>query len=76
MKYSEKEPRLVYRLGLIPSQALDEYEYQFYLKFASTFELENDLITQETLDKMGDVVSSNIQNRIMSTAWNNYLRYR
>ena len=38
--------------GVIPSQVFDEYKYQLFLEFASVYELENDIITQETLDKM------------------------
>jgi hypothetical protein len=66
----------VYYGGLIPSQVFNEEEYQSYLKFASAYELENDIITQETLDKMGHKLSKEIQNRITANAWNTYLRYR
>jgi hypothetical protein len=65
----------VYYGGLIPSQVFDEYEYQSFLKFASSYELENDIVTQETLDKMGDNLSSKLQQRMISNAWNTYLKY-
>ena len=64
----------VYYGGLIPSQVFDEYEYQFYLKFASSYELENDMVTKETLDKMSDNLSTKLQQRIISNAWNTYLK--
>ena len=66
----------VYYGGLIPSRILNENEYQSYLNFASPYELENNIITQETLDKMGNEISTGIQNRITANAWNTYLRYR
>lgn len=65
----------VYWGGLNPSQVFNDDEYQSYLNFASAYELENDIITQETLDKMGDKLSTEIQNRITANAWNTYLRY-
>ncbi len=61
--------------GLIPSQVFDEYEYQSYLEFASSYELENDIVTKETLDKMGENLSIDIQNRITINAWNTYMKY-
>lgn len=66
----------VYYRGLIPSKVLNEEEYQSYLNFASPYELENDLITKETLDKMGDGLSSKLETRLIADAWNNYLKYR
>jgi hypothetical protein len=66
----------VYYGGLIPSQVFDEYEYQSFLKFASAYELENDLLTKETLDKMDDNLSPKLQQRMISNAWNTYLKYR
>jgi hypothetical protein len=65
----------VYWGGLNPSQVFNDDEYQSYLNFASAYELENDLVTKETLDKMGDKLSTEIQNRITANAWNTYLRY-
>jgi hypothetical protein len=67
---------MIYYGGLIPSQVFDEYEYQFFLKFASAYELENDIITQETLDKMSDGLSSKLQEKIISNPWNKYLKHR
>lgn len=66
----------IYWGGLIPSQVFDDVEYQSYLNSASSYELENDIITKETLDKMGHSLSTKIQNRIMANAWNTYLKYR
>jgi hypothetical protein len=66
----------VYYGGLIPSQVFDNFEYQSYLKFASLYELENDIVTKETLDKMGEYLSIDMQNRIKINAWNTYLKYR
>lgn len=66
----------IYWGGLIPSQVFDDIEYQSYLNSASSYELENDIITKETLDKMGHSLSNKIQNRIMANAWNTYLKYR
>jgi hypothetical protein len=71
-----KVKRMIYYGGLIPSQVFDEYEYQSFLKYASAYELENDIVTQETLDKMGDNLSSKIQQIIVSNPWNTYLKYR
>ena len=65
----------VYYRGLIPSQVFDEYEYQSFLKFASAYELENDIVTQETLNKMGHRLSTENQNRITMNAWNTLLKY-
>jgi len=65
----------VYYGGLIPSQVFDEYEYQSFLKFASAYELENDIVTQETLNKMGHRLSTENQNRITMNAWNTLLKY-
>ena len=65
----------VYYGDLIPSQVFDEYEYQSFLEFASTYELENDIITQETLDKMGHSLSTENQNRITMNAWNKLVNY-
>lgn len=42
---------------------------------ASAYELENDIITQETLDKMGHRLSTENQNRITMNAWNKLLRH-
>lgn len=66
----------VYWAGLIPSQVFNENEYQSYLNFASPYELENDVVTKETLDKMGDGLSSKLETRLIANAWNTYLRYR
>lgn len=66
----------VYWGGLIPSQVFNEEEYQSYLKFASAYELENDIVTKETVDKMGDGLSSELETRLIINAWNTYLRYR
>lgn len=66
----------VYYGGLIPSQVFDNFEYQSYLKFASLYELENDIVTKETLDKMGEYLSIDMQNRIKINTWNTYLKYR
>jgi hypothetical protein len=63
----------VYYGGLIPSQSFDNFEYQSYLKFASSYELENDIVTQETLDKMRHRLSTEMQNRITMNAWNTLL---
>jgi hypothetical protein len=68
--------KTIYWGGLIPSQVFDDIEYQSYLKFASPHELENDIITQETLDNMGDNFSTELQHRITMNAWNTYLNYR
>jgi hypothetical protein len=65
----------VYYGGLIPSQVFDNFEYQSYLKFASLYELENDIVTKETLDKMGEYLSIDMQNRIKINAWNTYWKY-
>jgi hypothetical protein len=66
----------VYFAGLIPSQVFDNFEYQSYLKFASPYELENDIVTQETLDKMRHRLSTEMQNRITMNAWNTLLENR
>ena len=66
----------VYWGGLIPSKVFDEIEYQSYLNFASPYELENDIVTKETLDKMGDGLSSKLETRLIVNAWNTYLKYR
>jgi hypothetical protein len=66
----------VYYGGLIPSQVFNDGEYQSYLNFASPYELENDIVTKETLDKMGDGLSSKLETRLIVNAWNTYLRYR
>ena len=65
----------IYYGGLIPSQVFDEYEYQSFLEFATIYELENDLITKETLDKMGDGLSSKLKTRLIDNAWHKYLKY-
>jgi len=72
---NELEKMTVYYGGLIPSQVFDEYEYQSFLEFASAYELENDIITQETLNKMGHSLSIENQNRITMNAWNKLVNY-
>jgi hypothetical protein len=66
----------VYYGGIIPSKVFNEEEYQSYLKFASSYELENDVVTKETLDKMGDGLYSKLETRLIINAYNTYLRYR
>lgn len=65
----------VYWGGLNPSQVFNDDEYQSYLNFASAYELENDIITKETLDKIGDRLSTEIQNRITANAWYTLWKY-
>ncbi len=38
--------------GYIPSQDLNEYQYQTYLQVASPYELEKDIITEKTMLKV------------------------
>jgi len=38
--------------GYIPSKDLNEYQYQTYLKVASPYELEKDIIFETTMRKM------------------------
>ena len=38
--------------GFIPSKDLNKYQYQTYLKVASPYELEKDIITEKTMRKM------------------------
>jgi hypothetical protein len=40
--------------GYIPSQDLNEYQYQTYLKVASPYELEKDIITEKTMLKVNE----------------------
>ncbi len=40
--------------GYIPSQDLNEHQYQTYLKVASPYELEKDIITEKTILKVYD----------------------
>lgn len=65
--------KTIYYGGMIPSKDFDEYEYQAYLNSASLCELENDIVTKETLDKIGEHLSINMQYRIAANAWNKYL---
>ena len=44
--------KTIYYGGMMPSKDFDEYEYQAYLNSASLYELENDIVTKETLDKI------------------------
>lgn len=38
--------------GLIPSRDFNEYEYSLYLQYASTVELEKDIVTEKTYLKI------------------------
>jgi hypothetical protein len=40
--------------GCIPSKDLNEYQYQTYLKVATPYELEKDIITEKTMLKVND----------------------
>ncbi len=40
--------------GYIPSKDLNEYQYQTYLKVASPYELEKDIITEKTMLKVNE----------------------
>jgi hypothetical protein len=40
--------------GCIPSKHLNEYQYQTYLQVASPYELEKDIIYEETMCKVND----------------------
>ena len=40
--------------GCIPSKDLNEHQYQTYLKVASPYELEKDIITEATMLKVND----------------------
>ncbi len=40
--------------GYIPSKDLNEYQYQTYLKVASPYELEKDIIFETTMLKVND----------------------
>jgi hypothetical protein len=42
--------------GYIPSKDLNEYQYQTYLKVATSHELELDIISVETMLKVNDEV--------------------
>jgi hypothetical protein len=42
--------------GCIPSKDLNEYQYQTYLKVASPYELEKDIIFEATMCKVNDEV--------------------
>lgn len=68
----------VYFGGLIPSQDLDTEEYYFYLKYASPDELEDDLITRTTVNKMslelGHDFSKRLRNRV-SNNWETHLNF-
>ena len=39
-------------LGIIPSQQLTEEQYEVFLEIASPEELEEDILTKQTLDKI------------------------
>jgi hypothetical protein len=38
--------------GFIPSQHFEEYVYGLFLKYATVMELENDIVSHETMVKM------------------------
>ena len=38
--------------GFIPSQFFEEYVYDLFLKYATVMELENDIVSHETMVKM------------------------
>jgi hypothetical protein len=65
--------------GMIPSRFFEEGEFEFYLNSASAYELENDLLTLETLGKMYAEMpkssSQKLKSRLDANAWNNYLKY-
>ena len=51
--------------GCIPSKDLNEYQYQTYLKVASPYELEKDIIFEATMRKVNDEEYEN-----PSATWN------
>ncbi len=40
--------------GYIPSKDMNEFHYEIYLKVASPYELEKDIITEKTMLKVND----------------------
>lgn len=50
----KSNPKIISYNGCIPSKDLNEHQYQTYLKVASPYELEKDIITEATMLKVND----------------------
>lgn len=56
---SEQEKRKKSYLGRVPSLDFWDEAYQLFLEFASPEELDNDVLTPETLDKISEALGFN-----------------
>jgi|GEM_PF-2655559 len=60
--------------GYIPSKDLNEYQYQTYLKVASPYELEKDIIFEETMRKVNEECKTSFDAEDPSTCNYSYSR--
>ena len=56
--------------GCIPSKHLNEYQYQTYLQVASPYELEKDIIYEETMCKVIEKECKNSLDTEDPSTWN------